>query len=666
MKVKVKLNRKQLIIIIPLIVIALTLIISAVSFTKSVPTMNPAKLESDKTTKVYDSAGNVIAELHAEQNRVPVTLNKMSNHLKNAVIATEDVRFYDHHGVDLKAILRAAMVNVSHHETSEGGSTITQQLVKNSFLTPKRTMKRKLQEAYMAINLERKYTKEEILELYLNKIYFGHGAYGVETAAQVYFGKKASELNLGESAMLAGLPRNPGSYSPYINMQKAKERQAIVLDQMVKAGYISESDARIVKDEPLKLVGLKNQETTKYLDFIDCVIEEAENKFGLTANQIYKGGINIYTTLDPLKQNIADEIYANDNNFPAGQPDQIIQSGMVLLDPHNGEIIAMVGGRKQSVLRGHNRAIDPVGQPGSTFKPIAVYGPALENQVSPDTVLIDQPVSFTTNGVTYSPKNSDYSYRGAITMRQAVAGSVNVYAVKMLNKIGVDKGYEFARKLGFKQLGKNDRGLSLALGGTSQRVSPLQMATAFGAFDNKGVLVESHSIIKITDYKGKELYVDNAKRTQIMSETTAKVMTELLEGVVKYGTGTRARLNRPAAGKTGTTELPFMGVSGNQDTWFVGYTPELVAAVWVGYDKTDSTHYMTSYGGNYPAMIWNQLMSKVLAGAPVKDFERNTNYSGFKQKFTERVPAPLPQPAPTPPPTPVPESTNVGGENDGG
>lgn len=664
LKIKFHITRKKMAIIMPVLILMMVLAIVGLKISENIPAFNPAKLEVDKTTYVYDKGGNVIAALHGEQNRVPIPLNEVPISLKNAFIATEDTRFYEHHGVDLKAIIRASVVNVKHGDKTEGGSTITQQLVKNTFLSPERTFKRKLQEAYLAIKMERQYTKEEILEMYLNRIYFGHGAYGIQIAAQKYFGKQAVDLTLAESAMLAGIPRNPSIYSPYLNMASAKKRQAVVLDLMVKANFITVSAAEKAKLEPLKLAGLKTAEDIKYIDFVDYIIEEAESKYGLPAARIYKGGLKIYTSLDAKMQTSAEEVYVNDKFFPTGKPDQMVQSGMVLLDPHSGEIKAMMGGRKQSVQRGLNRAVDPVGQPGSTFKPIVVYGPAVEMKISPNTVLIDEPINI--GG--YAPKNADGAFRGPITMRQAIAGSVNVFAVKLLNKIGVEQGFNFAKKLGF-ELDINDKYLSLALGGTYKGVSPIQMATAFGAFDNKGILMESHGINKITDFNDRGLFIAKSNGQQVMSEQTAQVMTELLEGVVKGGTGTNASMNRPVAGKTGTTELDekrFGAIKGNKDTWFVGYTPELVAAVWVGYDKTDREHYLNSYGGNYPAIIWKTIMSKVLEGLPVKNFEYNKDYKAFSYKFSEKPAAPPVKPeqpkniTPPPPKELAPPEANEG------
>lgn len=587
-----------------------------------VPVWSQGDLETDINTYIYDGTGQQVAVLYGEKNRLPVELNQISPLLVRAFLDTEDRRFYEHSGVDLRAIARAVTVNARAGSAVEGGSTITQQLVKNSLLSSEKTLHRKIAEALLALDLERKLSKDEILQLYLNRIYFGHGAYGVESAARIYFGKSAQNLSLAEATMLAGIPKNPRKYSPYYNPNEARVRQNVVLDKMVEAGDITVAQATEARGQELPYQGL-TPSTYQFPYFIDAVLDEAVDQRGIREDQLYRGGLHIYTTLDPKIQAGAQRVLANQKNFPRSPADQQVQSGVAVVDYRTGYVKALVGGRNYEARRGFNRATQLLRQPGSTFKPIAVYGPALEKKYPPTTVLEDAPVSFGN----YTPKNSGGGFGGWMQMKDALRHSVNVYAVKLLDLIGVESGVQFARKLGFK-LEKEDQGLALALGGLSKGVAPLDMARGFGAFANQGVLVPPATIIKITDHEGKVLYENKSAGRRVMTQQTASLMTDMLRGVVNSGTGTRARLGRrPVAGKTGTTQLPdtreFNGLGGNKDAWFVGYTPELVAAVWLGYDHTDRKHYLRGiYGGTYPAQIWREVMKEALQELPVHQFPK--------------------------------------------
>ncbi|MDK2821340.1 MAG: penicillin-binding protein [Clostridia bacterium] len=593
---------------------------------RSMPDWQPENLELAMTTFIYDKDNNLVEELHGEQNRIIVPLEKIPEDLKNAVIATEDARFYQHHGIDLKAIARAIFINLTSGHIREGGSTITQQLAKNAFIEkPEKTIKRKIQEAFMAIQLERTYTKDEILEKYLNIVYLGPGTYGVEAASQYYFGKSVEELNLAESSILAGLIQAPALYSPLNkdNEEATKARQAHVLDNMVKYGYITQEEAEQAKKQKLTYEKANNtQEAAKYPYFVDAVIEEAsrllENK-GIESSQLFTGGLKIYTTLDPKVQSKMEEVYSDSKNFPASSTsDRLIQSAMVVLDPSSGEVRGLIGGRDYITRRGYNRAIQATRQPGSIIKPLVVYGPAVEKGYPPAHVIYDIPTSFGK----YTPHNYDGRYRGMISMREALRWSVNVPAVRMLKTIGVETAYQYGTKLGLP-LRPEDKNLTLALGTTS--VSPLQIAGAYGAFANRGVYIKPHLVTKITDRKGHVLVKVVPQKTPVWSEQTAYLVTDMLQTVVRSGTGTRARMNRPVAGKTGTTSLPekYSYLHGEMDAWFVGYTPELVGVVWMGYDEFDPEHYLKSvFGGGHPASIWKKVISAALEGVPVKDFPR--------------------------------------------
>jgi penicillin-binding protein 1A len=589
----------------------------------------------DLSAFIYDNNGEIVAQLRGQENRIFADFSEMPDSLKKAFLATEDIRFYDHFGVDLKAIARAVVANIKKGGYAQGSSTITMQLASNAFIGHReKKMERKIQEAILAIQLERIYTKDEIFNLYLNHINFGEGAWGVKTAAQVYFDKQLNELTLAESALLAGLVQRPSTYSPFRNPELATNRRNTVLSLMEKNEFISAKQVSKAKNEGFVLNENKLRLQENYPWFTDYVIKEASDileDIGMDEKQIYTAGLSIYTTMDKGIQTKLEEIYNDPSNFPEGVDEVPVESAAVLLDHTTGEVKALVGGRELVARRSLNRATDMKRQPGSTIKPIAVYGPALELGFSPAYVLDDAPVQFPSTPQPYAPNNYDNRFRGLITMRAAIKDSVNIPAVKMLHKIGVDQGYDFAKKLGLP-LSENDRNLSLALGGLTEGVAPLDMASAFGAFANQGVLAKPHVITKILDKDKQILYEANTNKSVVMSEQTAYLMTDMLVTVVQSGTGTRARLNRPTAGKTGTTQLPplpqFANLRGNnfRDSWYAGYTPEYTAVVWMGYDETTPKHYLRGvFGGQLPALIWKQIMEYSLQDIPVKEFTKPPN-----------------------------------------
>lgn len=584
----------------------------------SLPEWDPQKLEGSESSIIYDREGNAVSRLFAEENRTPVSLHDLPPYLPEAFIAIEDNRFYDHFGVDLEAIGRAVIANIRGGIGAEGGSTITQQLVKNSFLTQEKTFKRKIQEAILALRVEHRYSKDEILEFYLNRIYFGNGVYGVQTAAQHYFGKNAKDLTLAESALLAGIVRSPNNYNPTQNPELAKQRQELVLDQMVQYGKITKAEAEEAKQEELQY--REGEITTyKYPYYTDHVIAETEGilqKQGMSKEDaqalIYRGGLKIYTALNPEVQQKAEEVFANSANFPRDQGDKKAEGALVLLENKTGEVHALVGGREHSGNRPFNRATQAKRQPGSAIKPLVVYCPALEKGYTTALSLLDAPV--TVGSKTF--RNFDNQYSGMITMRTAVQWSKNTYAVRLLNLIGIDYGLEFAKKLGITSFDDTrDRNLALALGGITYGISPLEMAGAYGAIANQGVYIEPHTVLKILDRDGNLIYEANPEKRVVMSEETAYIMTDLLQTVVKSGTGTRARMNRPVAGKTGTTEE-------TKDIWFMGYTPEFTGAVWMGFDKEEKINDPRAAGGSFPALVWKAVMQKATEGLPVKQFPK--------------------------------------------
>ena len=569
-----------------------------------------ADVRPPASSQIYDINGNELANIHAEENRVPVSIRQIPKDLQNAFVAVEDNRFYDHIGVDPKGILRAVVSNITSKEVAEGGSTITQQLAKNAYLTQERTMKRKIQEVFLALRLEQQYTKQEILELYLNQIYFGQGAYGVQAAAKTYFGKDVSELDTNECAVLAGIPKSPNYYSPLNSMEAAQKRKATVLDQMVKYGYMNAMTANSLKKEPLKLAkphADDNSNTPKY--FVNYVIQELINKYG--ADAVYKDGLKIYTTIDMDMQRAAEEAMKNlPNSSTDANGNRQPQGALVAIDPATGYIKAMVGGRGTDQF---NRATMAERQPGSAFKPF-VFAAALESDYSPSSMIDDKPLKIGD----WSPQNYNRTFNGMVSLRYTAEQSLNVPTVKLAQEIGLDKVIYYAKEMGISSLvmdgssAHNDKNFAITLGGLTRGVTPLELTSAYGTFANSGIHVAPVAIIKVLDRNGKIMEEARPETKQVMKRSSAEELTSMLMGVVQRGTGTRANIGRPAAGKTGTT-------SDYLDAWFVGYVPDLVCGVWVGCDDNASLGGMT--GGATPAVIWKAFMSKALNGTPVKQFE---------------------------------------------
>lgn len=567
-----------------------------------------ADIRPPASSQIYDINGNIIANIHAVENRVPVTLNKIPKNLQNAFIAVEDARFYDHCGVDPRGILRALWSNITNRGVAEGGSTITQQLAKNAYLTQERTLERKFQEVFLALQLERQYTKNEILELYLNQIYFGQGAYGVQAAAQLYFNKNVEDLSLSECALLAGIPKSPNYYSPMNNLKAAKQRQEVVLDQMAKYGFLSKSSATSTKAEEIKIAKHPSEEGSSFASyFIDYITQTLIDKYG--ADAVYKDGLKVYTTLDSNMQKAAEASLTN--QLPVYRTDEngIIQpqGALIAIEPHTGYIKAMVGGRGNDQF---NRATMAVRQPGSAFKPF-VFLAAIESGLTPATIIDDSPVTFGS----WSPVNYNGKFNGKVTLRQTAERSLNVPTVKIAQQIGPDKPLYYAQQMGISTLvldgPQNDRNLSMALGGLTRGVTPLELASAYGVFANNGIYTTPTAIIKIIDRNGKTLEQTTVQEKTVISEKSAYTITDLLRGVIQHGTGTGANIGREAAGKSGTT-------SDYKDAWFVGYTPDLVAAVWMGNDNDGALDGIT--GGDLPATIWRTFMQQALASVPAKAF----------------------------------------------
>lgn len=605
------------------------------------PKWDPKLLASQKESSiVYDKDGNQIAQLHASENRLLVDYEDIPQLVKDTFIVVEDKRFYSHFGADPIRIVKAAINNFKAGEAVEGGSTITIQLAKNAFIEnpTEKKLKRKIQELILALQIERTYTKNEILTFYLNRIFFGESSFGIRTAAQTYFGKELKDLNPAEVALLAGLPKAPSAYDPYLNPDKAKYRRNVVLGIMRDNNLITQEEYEKYKEEPFTFVEqvkakkaeVKYPEVAvlnkKHPYFVDYVIAELQEKHGLTAEQIYNGGLHIYTTLNTKVQEAAENAFAKAENFPKSVDEIPVQGAITVLESETGAITAMVGGREYTPM-GLNRAWQSKRQPGSTAKPLVVYAPALEKGgYFPGTVFDDMPVKYPDGaGGVWAPTNYDTEtkgWRGLITMREAVRDSVNIYAVKLLHSMGVEYGWQFGKNNLGLPLEDSDKVLSLALG--TFEVSTLEMASAYATFANNGIKTEPYSVTKVVGPDGKTLLENAPVKKRVMKETTAYLMNDLLRTVVTSGTGTRAKLgNWYICGKTGTTSLDtkkYGNRFGNPDAWFAGYSPKYTAVVWMGYDKDeDLKHYLRGvYGSSYPTTIWKEVMTVAHEGLEVQ------------------------------------------------
>ena len=580
-------------------------------------------------TTVYDVRGRVLHEFYKE-NRSPVALRRIPRHLVNATLATEDRSFYDHWGVDLWGIARAAVNNAMHLRAVQGGSTITQQLARNLFLTHERTLTRKLKEVALAIELERDYSKDQILEMYFNQIYFGEGAYGVDAAARTFFDKPIQQLTLPECALLAGIPANPSLYSPRHRSRAALARRAKVLRNMLETRAITQVEFDRAMDEPLGVTAARrSNDRAPY--FVEMVRLRLDERYG--SNAVYEGGLRVWTTLDMDLQQIAERALERQlsaietrlkprfthagfspHQAPVAGTHQntpYLQGAFVALDPRTGHVRALIGGRDWNQSN-FNRAVQAQRQPGSAFKPF-VFTAAMDNGFKPTDVVVDAPVSFPggEDGKPYEPRNYDHQYRGPVTLRYALQQSINVPTIKLLRQVGVAQVASYARRLGIMSpLGQN---LSLALG--SSEVNLLELTAAYAVFANRGIRNDPIILLKVEDRAGNVLEKSSLRPVEVLSEETAAVMTSMLRSALDHGTGYSARargFTLPAAGKTGTMD-EYM------DAWFVGFVPSLVAGVWVGYDdKRVIGPGMTGARAALP--IWTDFMMEATRGRPVEDF----------------------------------------------
>lgn len=598
-------------------------------YLRSAPTLDEIVFDQELTSYVYDIQGRQIAALYRE-NRIPVALSDMPRHMREAIIAIEDDRFYDHHGFDIRALVRAAVADVRRMLGQggylQGGSTITQQLAKVSFLSHERTLSRKLQELLWAIQIERKYSKSEILETYLNEIYLGPGIYGVEAASRYYFGKSVQQLTLPEAALLAGLNQNAGLHSPFRDEEAATRRRNTVLMRMEELGYITAAESEAARAAPIVLADSRPvRNLAPY--FVNYVIGQLLEIDGIDVNTIYAGGLQVHTTLDldmqRAAQDAVDSAFAEEGSLLArvttadGNGLHQPQAALIALDPKTGHIKAMIGGRDNDQF---NRAVQARRQPGSAIKPF-IFTAAIDSGLTPATIKVDEPVEHDVVTGESWPQNFTRRYSGPMPLRQGLEESINAIAVKLLHEdVEPRQVIDYGQRMGittFRTDGRiNDVNLALALGGISDGVRPIEIAQAYGVLANQGVRADTMAILRVVDADGRVLHDFDTKEQVVLSEVTSYIMTDMLRGVIERGTGRRANIGRPAAGKTGTTDQFF-------DAWFVGYTPDLVAAVWIGKDNpAPMTVGGVNVGSGEAAGIWGNFMRVAHAGRPARDFAK--------------------------------------------
>lgn len=565
-----------------------------------------AKFEPSETSRIYSADGVLIGTLFKE-NRYWVPIDEIPQSMQDAIVAIEDSRFYTHHGVDFKSVGRAVILALRGGEASQGASTITMQLSREIFLNQEKTMHRKIQEVIIAMQIERRFTKREILERYLNQIYFGAGAYGIEAASQTYFGKKTKDLDLAQSALIAGLPPAPSVYSPFEDEESAVIRQHLVIDRMLESGYISEAQAREAKEEKLVYAKPKTEmQQLKYPYFTSYVMKQLSQKYN--DDLLYRGGLKIYTTVDLKMQRIAEDAVKKGIAKAAAQNMNATNGALVAIDPSNGYIKAMAGGTNYTDKNQFNRAWQARRQPGSSFKTI-IYTAAVDTGYTPDYPISDTAVSYKMgDGTLWTPNNSDRRFMGTMTLRDSLKWSRNICAVRLLEMVGVDNVIDYASRMGITE--PLEPHLSIALG--SGVTTPLEMAAAYSVLASGGLRYEPTAIKVIFDSSGNPIEDHRwPQAKEVIAESTAFTMSEMLRLVIESGTGTTANIGRPAAGKTGTTDE-------FRDAWFVGYVPQLSVAVWTGNDNNSRMNHV--YGGDLPAPMWADFMKRALVDVKKLEF----------------------------------------------
>lgn len=594
--------------------------------------------KKDETSEAYDDNGKVISVLKGDRDVYYLTYDEIPTEVRQAIVSIEDKKFYEHHGVDYKAIIRAVWAMVRNGRVTQGGSTITQQLARNVFLSQEKTWQRKIEEIYIAVELEKKYSKQDILEFYLNNIYFANGYYGIEAASQGYFGKDVSELSTSQIALLVGIPNSPTRYDPREHLSAALTRRNLVLKNMLDDGILTEDEYQEAVSEEItikdpKTVHNNYEETYLYYCATRALMEKDgfEFKTSFTSDEeqkkyekeydeaydeenakLYTGGYRIYTSLNKtMQKKLQKSINTGLASFTEKDDDGIykMQGAAVCIDNDTGCVKAIVGGRSQKNLSGYtlNRAFQSFRQPGSSIKPLIVYTPALENGYTPDTIVNDKKIKD-------GPSNADGTYLGKITLRRAVELSRNTVAWQIYDKITPQVGISYLRAMNFSEITDSDtQNMAACLGGLTNGVSPLEMASAYTTLENDGAYREPTCILKITDSEDNVVYENQYTESIIYKENSAKEMTDILEGVFTEGTARGLGLgDMPCAGKTGTT-------NDHKDGWFVGYTAYYTTAVWVGYDIPQELSTLS--GSTYPGKIWQNFMLQAHDGLKVKDLD---------------------------------------------
>jgi 1A family penicillin-binding protein len=562
------------------------------------------------SVQVFDGDDQLFSALSGGEERLLTQVADLPEHVKNAFIAAEDARFYDHPGVDAVRILGAAWSDLKAGAFVEGASTITQQLIKLTHLNSRKELSRKVDEAILAVQLERVYGKDQILEMYLNTVYFGSGYYGLETAARGYFGVSASELTLDQAALLAGILKSPARFSPNRRPEAAVGRRGVILHLMATYGMISEAEADEVAARPLRLKKDPVLERRGY--YVDYALLESCRLLGIPMTRLLQDGYKIFTGMDRDAEELCEALFARDEYFPQVNGESA-QGAICLIDAHTGYISALVGGRDEHVALGFNRAVRIRRQPGSVIKPILVYAPALEAGYTAADMLLDEASTFGD----YAPSDASRRYRGWVTMREAVTRSLNIPAVELFSSLGIGRCKSFARQLGIP-FDKNDTRLALALGGFTYGVSPQELCAAYAAFAAGGVYRPPTLIRRIEDREGKTVYEARPFARRVMAEGSAFILTSMLQSVVQHGTAKAlADLPLDVAAKTGTVG----NANGNRDVWLAAYTAEHAAVIWMGFDENSNGKVLPpdSGGGGYPAALMKEVLTGLYAGktAPV-------------------------------------------------
>jgi len=562
-----------------------------------------------ETTYIYDINGGLIARLHGDVNREVVTLDRISPHLKRSVLAMEDAYFYTHKGIDPSGIGRAILANFNAGGTVEGGSTLTQQLVKNLFLSNERSLNRKVAEAVLAMRVEQVFTKEQILEMYLNQVFWGKNTNGAETASQNYFGKSAADLTLGEAAMLAGTIQAPSVFNPVDNFSESKKRQGLVLDRLLELGWVTQAEVKAAKAQKIiiRKQGI-SYEASRVPYVSQAVTAELEEKFG--RDVVLQGGLRVQTTIDLKMQRIAEEVAAEGHKDLVDRGAYADQLSLVAVDPRTGFVKALVGGVGDFDKNQFNRAVLARRQLGSSFKPFVYYLAFASGNYTPDSTTDDSPMTIPDGDEPYIPRNYDNKFSGAMSIRQAIAVSRNIPAIRLGIEFGNDNVVALCRKLGINS--PILPVVSLPLGAAD--VTPMEVAGAYAVFASGGYKSKTTLIARVTDRNG-NLVLDNTPKPELILDPIAvSYLTDALRSVVTNGTATEAQMSdgRPVAGKTGTT-------SDFRDAWFVGYVPQLAVAIWIGNDDYSPMANGVT-GGVYVVPIWRKFMERALAGQPIEQF----------------------------------------------